>query len=182
MATGNAPGRRPWTKGLVLGALALGFPLVSGCAAPDSQARVLDSGPRIVSAPAAQERQAPADLRTPAAPGTVTLRPGVFTDVLELDHATLTPGRQPAVEAELGNLIDAAPLLQLEVHALFYDDAGKYLGTAAYVEEGHGENEEGHESHEDEDLGVLPLQLEAEVPLGGEASSAVLDIVQFVTE
>jgi len=163
---------------------------LGACTSTDrSEARVFDAEPRTVSAPAPAIEQTPADLASPPTPGSVRLAEGVFTDVLQLSAAELTTGRTPVVEAELGNQVDAAPILHLEVRALFYDPNGAYLGQAAYVEEGHGEDDHTDKRHDRRDPGhdddpydVLPVRLAAETPLPGRAVSATLQVVQFVTE
>ncbi|MFP5252556.1 MAG: hypothetical protein ACLGH4_02020 [Actinomycetes bacterium] len=175
---------------LLAGALVAPMLLALGaCTSPNgSEARVFDAEPRTVSAPAAAVEQTPADLPSPPAPGSVRLAEGVFTDVLELTAAELTPGRNPVVRAELGNEVDAAPILHLEVRALFYDPDGAYLGQATYVEEGHGEDDHTDERHDrdpghgDEPFDLLPVRLASEAPLPGRAVSATLQVVQFVTE
>lgn len=165
----------------MLVALAAGLPLITACSGGD--VRDFDAAPRVVSPPAAEATPSPTDLVASLAPGTVQLNSGVFTDVLELRRASLTTGTQPEVIAELGNLIDTAPVLQLEVQALFYDGDGRYLGSGSYVEEGHGEDDGGG-SHDDhaEDLDALPLHIRADSEFPVEATSAALKVVQFVTE
>ena len=157
--------------------------LLGGCSG--DQERVFDAEPRVVSAPGEKTSPSPSDLAQPMSPGTVELSPGVFTDVLRLDRAELVQGRRPVLTAQLGNLVDAAPLLQLEVQARFYDRDGRYLGDAVYVEEGHGEEDhgdEGPEEHDGEQYDVLPMRLSPESPLPSVATSSTLHVVQFVTE
>lgn len=168
----------------VLAAMAL-----AGCASDaDTEARIFDAEPRTVAAPAAPTETRPDDLATPPPVGSVQLADGVFTDVLELTTSHLETGRRPVVVAELGNPVDAAPLLQLEVRALFFDRNGNYLGDATLVEEGHGEDDHtdeahaGDSGHGDEPFDSLPVRLTTEAPLSAAATSATLQVVQFVTE
>ena len=165
----------------MLVALSAALPMLTACSGGD--VRDLDSAPRVVAPPAAQTTPSPADLAAPLARGTVQLTPGVFTDVLELRRASLTTGTQPEVIAALGNLIDTAPVLHLEVQALFYDDDGRYLGSGSYVEDGHGDDV-GDGSHDNpaDDLNALPLHIRADSEFPVEATSVALTVVQFVTE
>lgn len=158
--------------------------LVTGCSQVDRTERALAAEPRVVPAPAVRPAPTPEDLATPLRTGTVQLNEGVFTDTLRLDRATLTPGRRPEVAARLGNLVDAAPLLHLEVRALFFDRSGRYLGEGRYVERGHGEDDHGQdaEAHDGEQYDVLPVQITVDAPLPRAATSARLEVVQFVTE
>lgn len=160
---------------------------LGGCATdPGVEQRVFDAEPRTVSAPAAPVAQRPDDLPSPPAVGSVRLIEGAFTDVLELTSADLRAGRTPVIEAELGNPVDAAPLLHLEIRALFYDRTGDYLGEATYIERGHGEDDHAGEkqegAHDDEPYDSLPLTLTTDGPLPGEAVSATLHVIHFVTE
>lgn len=163
--------------------------VLGACTSTDQpEARVFDAEARTVSAPTPVVEEAPADLPSPPAPGSVRLAEGAFTDVLELTAARLTTGRNPVVVAELGNPVDAAPILHLEVRALFYDPNGVYLGHATYVEEGHGEDnhsderDRGDSEQAETRYDVLPVRLTPEAPLPSRAVSATLQIRQFVTE
>lgn len=173
--------RISWSGRLLLVALSAGLPILTACSGGD--VRDFDAAPRVVAPPTAEATPSPTDLVAPLARGTVQLNPGVFTDVLELRQASLAAGTQPEVIAELGNLIDTAPVLHLEVQALFYDVDGRYLGSGSYVEEGHGEDV-GDGSHDDpaEDPNALPLHIRADSEFPVEATSAALKVVQFVTE
>lgn len=173
--------RISWSGRLLLVALAAGLPMLTACSGGD--VRDFDAAPRVVDPPTAEATPSPTDRVAPLARGTVQLSPGVFTDVLELRRASLTTGTQPELIAELGNLIDAAPVLHLEIQALFYDDDGRYLGSGSYVEKGHAEDAgDGAHDNPAEDLNALPLYIRADSEFPVEATSAVLEVVQFVTE
>lgn len=161
-------------------AIVVGLPLIAGCSAADGT-RVFDASPRVIAPPVAEATPRPSDLAKPPAPGTVELSSGVFTDVLELKNARLTTGTSPEVTAELGSLVDRAPLLQLEVQALFYDGGGRYLGSGSYVEEGKGESAV-PESPGPTAFGTLPVRIRPASPFSVDAASAVLKVIQFVTE
>lgn len=185
-AASSAVSRVTTSVRLRLIASLLGLPLIAGCSSGETTARVFDAEPRVFTAPATVAAAPPTNLAAPLAPGTVQLNPGAFTDVLQVNKAELKQGTRPRITAELGNLVDTAPLLQLEVKAMFYDGDGRYLGSASYVEEGLGEDEESSESaahtEDGEDPGVLPLTIEPDSPLPGDAASATITVVQFVTE
>lgn len=123
-----------------------------------------------------------ADLVDVPAAGTVEVVPGPFTDVLRWESLTLEQGSRPRVTGELSSTADVAPLLRLEVRVAFYDDAGRYLGEGAFVEEGRGDEgvPDTHEQQAALTRSVVEVRPPAALP--APAASARLVVVQYVTE
>ncbi|OMH24808.1 hypothetical protein BKD30_07295 [Tersicoccus phoenicis] len=106
------------------------------------------------------------------------LQPGAFTDVLQLERASMVPGTRPEVVAELSNQIDAAPVQRLVIEARYYDENGKYLGTGSYTDDGRNDRA----GNPVPSYASLSLRIRPTQQLPRKATSASLRVVQFVTE
>lgn len=179
------PGRRAAARLVIATALlSLGAVACSSGTGTDAARRDgFDSArPVVVAAPSVPPPDT-ADLRDVPSAGTVVAEPGPFDDVLRWEGLTLQTGLDPTVTGTLASTVDVAPLLALEVRVSFYDAAGKYLGEGTFLEEGTGEEAEGEtDIHSGEPVTSSVVTVRPDADLGGDAVSARLSVVQFVTE
>lgn len=113
------------------------------------------------------------DLQPPA--GTVARAEGPFDDRFEWLDLQLTPD---AVSGSVNITSDVSELLELEVHAGFYDSSGELIGTGTWVlsAEAHEAGHSGpHEDHQ---------EFEVPVPenIRGRATAAAVGIPILVNE
>lgn len=184
--TGGAPLAAPPRGGRAVLAAALVLAAGAACSTgtEDAASAARDgfdaAAPVVVDAP---EPPAPdtSDLAEVPPAGTVTVTQGPFSDVLQWESLEFTDGTRPQVTGTLASTVDVAPLLQLDVRAAFYDSAGRYLGDATFSEQGQGD-EEVHADEPGSPVTSSTVEMSPADPLPGDAASARLTVVQFVTE